>query len=247
MRYLVLSDIHSNVEALDACVGRAERAGYDRVLCCGDIVGYGPNPTEVMDILAGLNPTSIRGNHDRVAAGLDEPTDFSTHAREAVYWTRNRLSATYQERLAALPLGPLAIENAQLVHGTIADEDEYLVTEDDAAANLECATQRITFYGHTHEAVAFALDEDEMLSVSVPQYAADGTAFIPVTGAKLIVNPGSVGQPRDRDPRASFLIWDSTAERLEFYRVPYAIEVTQAKIRRAGLPEFLAYRLALGR
>ena len=246
MRYLILSDIHSGMEALEASIHRAERAGYDLVLCCGDIVGYGPDPAEVMDRLAGLQAVSIRGNHDRVSSGLDEPTDFNANARQAVYWTRSQLPATYRERLAALPLGPVPIETAQLVHGSIADEDEYLVTEDDAAANLELAGPRITFYGHTHEAVVFASREG-VLSIWVPRYGTDGAAFFPINGAKLLVNPGSVGQPRDGDWRASFLIWDSTKEALEFYRVAYAVDVTQEKMRKAGLPEFLAHRLGLGR
>jgi len=246
MRYLVLSDIHSNLEALEASVQRAERAGYDRVLCCGDVVGYGPDPAEVMDRLEGLQAACVRGNHDRVSCGLDEPTNFNTHARQAVYWTRSQLPAAYRERLAALPLGPMPIETAQLVHGSIADEDEYLVTDDDAAANLQIADPHVTFYGHTHEAIVFALLEDT-LSISVPRYGSDGSASIPISGIKLLVNPGSVGQPRDGDWRASFLIWDSATGRLEFYRVPYALEVTQAKMRKAGLPEFLAYRLGLGR
>jgi predicted phosphodiesterase len=246
MRYLILSDIHSNLEALEACMGRALQAGFDRVLCCGDVVGYGPDPAEVMDRLAGLDAVTIRGNHDRVSSGLDEPTDFNTHARQAVHWTRSQLPATYRERLAGLPLGPLRIDDAQLVHGSIADEDEYLVTEDDAAANLMLAGPRLTFYGHTHEAVAFNLIEDE-LAIWVPRYGADGSASLPLGRGKYLVNPGSVGQPRDGDWRSSFLIWDSDGEKLEFYRVPYAIDVTQAKMRKAGLPEFLAYRLSLGR
>src|SRR5262245_61791995 len=117
MRYLVLSDIHSSVEALDASIQRANRAGYDRVLCCGDVVGYGPDPRAVLDKLHELQAVCIRGNHDRVSSGLDEPTEFNTHARQAVYWTRSQLSETYRERLASLPIGPLQIENAQLVHG----------------------------------------------------------------------------------------------------------------------------------
>ena len=246
MRYLILSDIHSSLEALEACIQRAKRPGFDRVLCCGDIVGYGPDPKEVMDRLDELNAVSIRGNHDRVSSGLDEPTDFNTHARHAVYWTRSQLPETYRERLAALPVGPLRVENAQLVHGSINDEDAYLVTEEDAAANLEIAAPSITFYGHTHEAILFAAEEDRV-TIWIPRYGADGSASIALDGSKILVNPGSVGQPRDGDWRASFVIWDSTKCNLEFYRTPYALDVTQVKMRSAGLPEFLAYRLALGR
>jgi predicted phosphodiesterase len=246
MRYLVLSDIHSSMEALEACIERAEHAGFDRVLCCGDVVGYGPDPAAVLDKLEELQAVCIRGNHDRVSSGLDEPTDFNTHARQAVYWTRSQLPETYRERLAALPMGPVLVEDAQLVHGSIADEDAYLVSEDDAMGNLEIASPRITFYGHTHEAIVFAANP-EGPGIWMPRYSADGVAMLSISGAKVLINPGSVGQPRDGDWRASFVIWDSGKETLEFYRTPYAIDVTQAKMRSAGLPEFLAYRLALGR
>ena len=246
MRYLVLSDIHSSMEALEASIQRADRAGYDRVLCCGDVVGYGPDPLAVLDKLNELKTVCIRGNHDRVSSGLDEPTDFNTHARQAVYWTRSQLTETYRECLASLPVGPVQVEHAQLVHGSIPDEDAYLVSEDDAAANLDMAAPRITFYGHTHEAIVFATDKNG-LGIWMPRYSADGVALLSIKETKVLVNPGSVGQPRDGDWRASFVIWDSGKEMLEFYRTPYAIDVTQAKMRAAGLPEFLAYRLALGR
>src|SRR6266581_16692 len=145
MRYLILSGIHSNIEALEACVQRAKDAGYDSVLCCGDIVGYGPNPVEAIDGIRGLNAVTIRGNHDRVAAGLDEADQFNPNARLAVYWTR-----------AMLPLGPLEInEDAQLVHGAVTDEDDYIFTEADADENLLLAGKRITFFGHSHFPVVF--------------------------------------------------------------------------------------------
>ena len=126
MRYLVLSDIHSNIEALDASIQKARDVGYDQALCCGDLVGYGPNPAEVMDLLDEIKTTSIRGNHDRVVAGLDDPVHFNAAARKAVEWTREHLSDSYRQRLADLQTGPLQItEAARLVHGSARDEDEY--------------------------------------------------------------------------------------------------------------------------
>ena len=110
MRYLILSDIHSNLEALQACVQRAKQAGYDAVLCCGDLVGYGPNPVETIDVIRSLNATVIRGNHDRVAAGIDEPTQFNPHARRAVFWTRSVLPDSYRDYLMNLPIGPIDID-----------------------------------------------------------------------------------------------------------------------------------------
>src|SRR2546425_11704557 len=137
MRYLILSDIHSNQEALEACIQRAKDAGYDSVLCCGDIVGYGPSPVEAIDGIRGLNALTIRGNHDRVAAGLDEATQFNPHARRAIYWTRSVLPDSYRDYLVNLPVGPLDVNaEAQLVHGAVSHEDDYIFTEADADENF---------------------------------------------------------------------------------------------------------------
>src|SRR5215467_4210394 len=151
MRYFILSDIHSNVEALETCIQRAKQAGYDSVLCCGDIVGYGPNPVEAIDGVRRLKAVTIRGNHDRVAAGLDEAAQFNPHARLAAYWTRSMLPEEYRRYLANLPVGPLEINDvAQLVHGAITDEDDYIFTEADADVNFLLADKKITFFGHSH-------------------------------------------------------------------------------------------------
>src|SRR5947208_1567432 len=203
MCYFILSDIHTNIEALEACVQRAKQAGYDAVLCCGDIVGYGPNPVEAIDGIRGLNAVTIRGNHDRVAAGLDEAVQFNPHARLAVYWTRSVLPEAYREFLANLPVGPIEVnEEAQLVHGACTDEDDYIFTEADADENFTLAKKRITFFGHSHFPVVFCSDSDRN-SVLATSYEFD--EFIAVKCAadkKMFVNPGSVGQPRDGDPRS---------------------------------------------
>ena len=247
MRYLILSDIHSNVEAFEACVQRAKQAGYDSVLCCGDIVGYGPSPIEAIDGIRSLNAITIRGNHDRVAAGLDEATQFNPHARHAVYWTRAVLPDSYREYLAKLPVGPLDITNeAQLVHGALSHEDDYIFTEADAAENFLLATKPLTFFGHSHFPVVFANGKGN--SVQAASYEFD--AFIAVkceAGRRMLVNPGSVGQPRDGDARASFAIWDADRSRVEFYRVEYNIKLTQEKMRAADLSTYLIERLAHGR
>jgi predicted phosphodiesterase len=248
MRYLILSDIHSNKEAFDACVARARDAGYDSVLCCGDIVGYGPSPVEAIDGIRGLNALTIRGNHDRVAAGLDEAAQFNPHARRAVYWTRSVLPNSYRDYLANLPLGPLDVTaDAQLVHGAVTHEDDYIFTEADADENFLLTSKAITFFGHSHFPVVFRTDQDGN-SVQARSYEFD--EFIAVkcqAGQRLFVNPGSVGQPRDGDPRASFAIWDEDHGRMEFYRVEYDIAATQAKMRAVELPTYLIDRLAHGR
>jgi len=212
MRYFILSDIHSNVEALEACIQRAKEAGYEGVLCCGDLVGYGPNPVEAIDIMRTLNAVTIRGNHDRVAAGLDE-----------------------------------AEQDAQLVHGAITDEDDYIFTEADANENFPLAKKHLTFFGHSHFPVVFSADGAGN-SILATSYEFD--EFVAVkceSGKKLFVNPGSVGQPRDGDPRASFAIWDQDRARIEFYRVEYDVTRTQQKMREAQLPAYLIERLAHGR
>lgn len=243
MRYLVLSDIHSNIEALNAVVQKAKEFGYDRALCCGDLVGYGPNPAEVMDVLDQISATSIRGNHDRVVSGLDEPTHFNVAARHAVEWTREKLPQAYRQRLAELVVGPLQItEKARLVHGSAKDEDEYVVTQNDAVVNLAAGGPLLTFFGHTHEPGVWT----RTIRWS-PSYEPDGSARLRLPADKMLVNPGSVGQPRDGDPRASFLIWDDHQSMLEFYRAEYAVETTQARMREAKLPDFLIHRLAFGR
>ena len=243
MRYLVLSDIHSNIQALDACILKAKDVGYDQALCCGDLVGYGPNPAEVMDVLVELKTISIRGNHDRVVSGLDEPVHFNTAARKAVEWTREHLSPAYLTRLADLKVGPLQItENSRLVHGSARDEDEYVVTQNDAVVNLAIGSPQLTFFGHTHEPGVFTRTLRWL-----PSYESDGSARLRIPADKVLVNPGSVGQPRDGDPRASFLIWDDAETVLEFYRVDYPVATTQDRMREAQLPDFLITRLAFGR
>ena len=248
MRFLILSDIHSNVEAFEACVQRAKQAGYDSVLCCGDIVGYGPNPIEAIAGIQRLNAVTIRGNHDRVAAGLDEPTQFNPHARRAVYWTRSMLSDGSREYLAGLPLGPLEVApEAQLCHGALTHEDDYIFTEADADENFLLAAKPITFFGHSHFPVVFSSDGIEN-SVQAMTYEFDEFVAVKCEGGKkLLVNPGAVGQPRDGDPRASFAIWDSDRARIEFYRVEYDLKSTQQKMRAADLPSYLIDRLAHGR
>ena len=243
MRYLVLSDIHSNIEALEASVRKAKEAGYEQVVCCGDVVGYGPSPIEVMDMHQELKATIIRGTHDRVISGLDDPTHCNVAARRAVAWTRQQLPAEYQHRLAELRVGPLTIaEKARLVHGSARDEDEYVVTQHDALVNLALSGPQITFFGHTHEPGVFT-----RTLYWRPSYETDGTARLRIPADKVLVNPGSIGQPRDGDPRASFLIWDEGEELFEFHRVEYDVSATQARMREAQLPEFLASRLIFGR
>jgi predicted phosphodiesterase len=248
MRYLILSDIHSNIEALDACLQRARTAGYDSILCCGDIVGYGPNPAEALNTIRELNGLTIRGNHDRVASGLDNADQFNPHARRAVYWTRAVLQEADRQYLGALPAGPLDVNAAvQLVHGAVTHEDDYIFTAEHADENFSATAKQITFFGHSHIPIAFYKEPEGRSGVVQTHPAGDIRILKCVPNQRLLINPGSVGQPRDGDARAGFAIWDHERSQVEFYRVEYAVNITQAKMRKARLPAYLIERLKEGR
>jgi predicted phosphodiesterase len=244
MRYLVITDIHANLEALEACLADAVVRGFDRTLVLGDIVGYGPDPNEVIDRVVALSPTAIvRGNHDKIAMGIQQADGFNISARAAAQWTLDALSLPHREWLVALPQGPTVVDDhVEICHGSPVDEDEYIFDELDARRAIDASRQRLCLFGHTHVPMVFRLS-GRSLGLLTP----DGEGLAIESGSKYLVNPGSVGQPRDSDPRAAYLIFDSAAERLHMYRVDYAIERTQQKMANAGLPEPLIRRLAAGR
>lgn len=246
MRYLVISDIHGNLEALDAVL--AVTAGrYDSVLVLGDLVGYGADPNGVVEKVRGLQPRAvIRGNHDKVASGLDDGESFNAVARSAVLWTFETLTPDNRAYLAALPTGPLDIdERVEICHGTPFDEDAYLFDELDALRALEASSRPVCLFGHTHVAVAFRFADELEIVAGPGDTAGARIEFAP--DARYLINAGSVGQPRDGDPRAGAAILDVDGRVIELLRVPYPIEEAQRKIRQAGLPEILAKRLSLGR
>jgi diadenosine tetraphosphatase ApaH/serine/threonine PP2A family protein phosphatase len=247
MRYLVLTDIHANLEGLEACLADATPRGYDRLLVLGDIVGYGPDPNAVIDRIRGLNPTGIvRGNHDKVALGLSQAEGFHAAARAAATWMLESLTPDHREWLVQLPKGPTIIDGGvEICHGAPFDEDAYIFDELDARQALDAATAAVSFYGHTHFAVAFRL-KGNVLDVVGPAPEGD-TILLLDPSAKYLVNPGSAGQPRDGDPRAGYAIYDTTSQRIDLLRVAYDIEKTQEKMWKAGLPEPLARRLSSGR
>jgi predicted phosphodiesterase len=247
MRYLVLTDIHGNLEALDACMADARGHAFDSTLVLGDLVGYGPDPNTVVERVQALAPVAIvRGNHDKVACGLEQAEGFNTVAKSAAKWTLDRLQPAYREWLAALPEGPTDVDDVvEICHGSPIDEDAYIFDELDAVRALKVANRPLCLFGHTHYPVTFELSADSLDSIgsaSAPQMQVQMK-----DGCKYLINPGSVGQPRDGDPRAAYAIVDTKQRRVELYRVRYAVEETQAKIIKAGLPEVLAQRLAVGR
>jgi predicted phosphodiesterase len=251
VRVLLLSDIHSNLEALEACLGAAPR--FDLVMNLGDIVGYGASPNEVIARSRGLGKFFVRGNHDKAVCGLIDIKDFNPVAALASAWTRDQLTWENLEWLRALPQGPVQIAelpDTQFVHGSPADEDEYVVNVGDAVAPLMDSPILVTFFGHTHLQGSFTLNGDHIDGVH-PAYRTVGqverSEFPLKKGLRYLVNPGSVGQPRDGDWRAGFAVFDSDAGIVAFYRVPYNLKSAQDRILAADLPQRLATRLAAGR
>jgi len=251
VRVLLLSDIHSNLEALEACLAAAPP--YDSVVNLGDIVGYGANPNEVIERSRGIGKFFVRGNHDKAACGLIDLKDFNPLAALATTWTREQLTTGNLEWLRALPHGPVRIDgipDAQFVHGSPGDEDEYVVTARDAVEPLMLTSTPVTFFGHTHLQGSFTMN-DVHLDAFRPAYKTVGqresSDFPLKNGLRYLVNPGSVGQPRDGDWRAGFAVFDSDAHIVTFWRVPYNLKAAQDRILAANLPQRLATRLAAGR
>ena len=251
MRILVLSDIHANLEALDACLAGAP--SFDTVVNLGDIVGYGASPNEVADRARELGKIFVRGNHDKAATGLIDLDDFNPMAGAAAIWTRNELTPENLEWLRALPHGPVSVSEipqVQLVHGSPNDEDEYVVSLGDALAPLIALTVPMTFFGHTHLQGGFFANGSSADGFR-PEYRTVGQAeSIPLQlkpHTRYLINPGSVGQPRDGDWRAAFALFDTDAQIIHFHRTPYNLKAAQDRIFAAKLPPRLATRLAAGR
>src|SRR5271170_4147381 len=247
MRYLILSDIHGNLTALDAALA-AVKGKWDKSLCLGDIVGYGPDPNEVIDRIREIGAVTIRGNHDKAGSGLANAEDFNPVARNAALWTREQLRPELREYLEKLPTGPLAVDGFTIVHGASRDEDEYVFAPAQALDSLLEALSPVTFFGHTHLQGGFTMRDDK---VGVLHFKPAGeNQFAPLTieeGTTYLLNPGSIGQPRDGDTRAAFAIADLDNKLVEFWRIPYDIEAVQKRMAEAKLPEPLILRLSFGR
>jgi predicted phosphodiesterase len=254
MRALILSDIHANLEALDAVL---EAAGtWDALWNLGDMVGYGGSPNESIERIRPLSTLVVRGNHDRVCCGLTSSLNFNPTARAAAKWTQAALTETNLLWLRELLQGPIFPEPGPheppvtCVHGSPLNEDQYILNMRDAWAPLQQMTTSITFFGHTHVQGGFS-QKDHNWHELKPRYRSRKEAEIwvlPVPeGTRHLINPGSVGQPRDADWRAAFAIYDTTAEEIVYHRIPYDLKSAQTRIIKAGLPERLAARLKEGR
>jgi diadenosine tetraphosphatase ApaH/serine/threonine PP2A family protein phosphatase len=250
VRILVLSDIHSNLEALEACLEAAPP--FDQVFNLGDIVGYGANPNEVVERSRALGHIFVRGNHDKACSGITNLAGFNPIAGLAARWTQQALTPENLDFLRTLPRGPVwAMENVNCVHGSADDEDEYVLLSQDALPLLQRSTRQITFFGHSHIQCAFFIERQNRFLGAVPAYPTrtgeQQFEFRLKPEARYLINPGSIGQPRDGDPRAAFLLYDADESLITFHRVPYDIAGAQNKILAGGLPPRLAERLAEGR
>lgn len=245
MRALVLSDLHSNAEALRAVMSRVRRKRYDSVLCLGDFVGYGAQPNQVLDTMRTMRRRKvyIRGNHDRVCSGISDAEGFNHAAKSSALWTRDHLSPINRRFLRDLQTGPVIYQNVMLCHGSPYDEDEYVFNLHHASQVLELFGAPIILFGHTHLPAVFSIDGKG----GVEGFAVRHDATVRLDPARrYLINPGSVGQPRDRNPDSACLILDTDRRTVQFFRVPYDLEKTQESIRKVGLPDILAARLQFG-
>ena len=241
MRYAVFSDVHANLEALEAVLATCERLKIDRFLCLGDMIGYNADPVACMTRIKSLPDLSVvKGNHDE-HAGSDRPvTDFSSNAKVAIEWTRKQLLESDKQWLDALPMH-IQVENITIVHATLDSPEEwgYIVDKFSAEANFYYQRSQLCFCGHSHRPLAF----EKFGGIRQLDHRSE---IIIEAGHKYLINVGSVGQPRDGDCRSAFLSYDTDQQRAVLHRVPYNIKEAQRKIRRAGLPIGLAQRLEKG-
>ena len=241
MRYAIFSDIHSNLEALEAALLDSQNEHINVYLCIGDIVGYGANPNECLKIAKGLFSASIAGNHDWGVVGLLSVEYFSDYAKAGIYWTQGNLGVEGNNFLKSLKL-TFERENFILVHGTLdrPKRFDYMVDPDDAQRSFLFLERDICFIGHTHMPGTFTKSPDGSIC-----YSRIGLVKIE-SANKYIINVGSVGQPRDADPKASYCIYDTDRKQAKIKRVSYDVETARKKIIEAGLPRFLGDRLLIG-
>jgi predicted phosphodiesterase len=241
MRIAIFSDIHANLHALEAVLADIDREGVDELWCLGDVVGYGPRPNECVDLVRARADLCLCGNHDLAVLGSIDIAEFSGDAAAAARWTQSVLGDDQAAWLRGLaPSG--ARREAELFHGSPRDPVwDYVLSEEVARACLEETSAPVVLVGHSHVALALSLQDDQVGGGLAPEATETDLA-----SARWLLNPGSVGQPRDGDPRAAWLLIDDSARRGTFRRIPYAIEQTQSEIRERGLPTALAARLSHG-
>lgn len=246
MRYLVISDMHGNWDAFAAVLRKVRRKRFDGTLVLGDLVGYGAGPNQVVEAVKDLEGSVyvVRGNHDKVVCEIEDGSNFNQPALLAARWTTERLTAANLRYVKSMPLGPLAVtDDLHICHGSPLDEDTYVFSIYDAYEIFSNYSAPVVFFGHTHIPSYFVL-QNQSIEVAVVQGEQSTLELDP--DKRYLINPGSIGQPRDRDPRASFVTYDSDTRTVRWQRVDYAIDKAQERIVKSGLPKVLADRLALG-
>ena len=252
MRALIISDIHSNLQAFEAVLAAAPR--FDSVWNLGDVVGYGANPNEVVNLARNLGGIVVRGNHDRACSGnlrYGEFFDFSQNARSSIRWTRKTLSEENTKWLSRLPRGPVRPPGRKVAcaHGSPQDEDEYILSTLVASDAFRTTRARLILFGHAHGQFGWSSNRRKLTFLKPSFQSSAGAVQFELqlrAEDRYLLNPGSVGQPRDRDWRAAFAVYDDDRSLLTWYRVPYKVLTAQRRIRRAQLPEVLATRLRDG-
>ena len=247
-KYLIISDVHSNLEALKAVIEDAvnNHGGFNRLLCLGDLVGYGPNPRECIELLRKYDHLCVCGNHDMAASGETSTAHFNGYAADANRWNAEKLTDEDRKYLANLP--QVIVEgDFTLVHGCPREPVwEYIDDHRDDAENFNLLQTPYCLVGHTHRPAWFASCDDGFESIVAVEKHICNDVPMKLNGSKLIINPGSVGQPRDGNPRAGYATYDTATGNISYCRVSYDIKKTQEKMRAAGLPGWLSDRLAIG-
>lgn len=243
MRYAILSDIHSNLPALEAVLSGLQHESIERFICLGDTVGYGASPNECCDIVRDLSPLIVRGNHDVAAVAPGQERWFTPPARACIEWTRGELSEPNRQFLLGLQPSEQT-EGAHLCHGALFDPDYYTTTPSDAALTFDTMSLPLCFIGHTHYAEWYTQDASGAPPIRHPM--TEGGFLHIAQGSRYIINPGAVGQPRDGNSRAAYAIWDTERQTVELHRTAYNIKAAQEKMATADLPWNMSQRLKMG-
>lgn len=241
MKYAIISDIHSNLESLEEVLREIDERGAERVVCLGDIVGYNANPNECIELVRERNIACIMGNHDAAASSLESLDYFNYAARSALIWTNRQLRERNRRFLAGLPEQKMIDSDFLMVHGSPLDRDTYLLSHYEALGQFPYLEERgvnSCFFGHSHRPVLYSYDS-EVVGEGLECHQLKKETY-------YLINPGSVGQPRDGDPRASFLLFDSDTFQIEVIRLDYDVNKTAKKVFAAGLDPILGERLYLG-
>lgn len=245
MRYLIISDIHGNLEAYNTLLESVKKKKFQKILILGDLVGYGANPNEIIEKVRNDKRVLeiVRGNHDRVAIEEGQEATFNLPAMAAILWTRKNLKEENHNFLKSIKQGPIKIENFLISHGSPIDEDLYILSEYEAYESFIQTKEKLIFFGHSHIPCFFTLEKNNISGFLIK---GDYLHLKLKKNIRYLINPGSIGQPRDGNPKSSYIIFDSKNYSITLLRIPYDIKKAQKAIIDAGLPMHLASRLDRG-